>query len=179
MLYGKPSEYIINNKAYGLNPYFFGKCSTAISYSSEMVSMMSSLNPYFFGKCSTAAHEHAYLWWWAYVLILIFLENALRLNTLARTRESYARSLNPYFFGKCSTAVVKSTSTKSDKLCLNPYFFGKCSTAQIVQYLMRSWCQVLILIFLENALRLLRLLNGKSTVVKRLNPYFFGKCSTA
>ena len=38
------------------------------------------------------------------VLILIFLENALRLITVAQWKE-YGCGLNPYFFGKCSTAT--------------------------------------------------------------------------
>ena len=37
------------------------------------------------------------------VLILIFLENALRLRFIMRATTTYA-GLNPYFFGKCSTA---------------------------------------------------------------------------
>ena len=53
MLYGGT----IVNKTYdnvnGLNPYFFGKCSTAGDIL-ELDSVDTSLNPYFFGKCSTA-----------------------------------------------------------------------------------------------------------------------------
>ena len=39
------------------------------------------------------------------VLILIFLENALRLANKKHPMDFITRSLNPYFFGKCSTAV--------------------------------------------------------------------------
>ena len=40
------------------------------------------------------------------------------------------------------------------ELRLNPYFFGKCSTATKVIWLSDTLDSVLILIFLENALRL-------------------------
>ena len=60
------------------------------------------------------------------VLILIFLENALR-QCIANVT-GYKKSLNPYFFGKCSTASVELVNKKSAN-GLNPYFFGKCSTA--------------------------------------------------
>ena len=36
---------------------------------------------------------------------------------------------------------------------LNPYFFGKCSTAFAYCYNLHNFNKVLILIFLENALR--------------------------
>ena len=39
-----------------------------------------------------------------HVLILIFLENALRLKENDDVEDNYCR-LNPYFFGKCSTAL--------------------------------------------------------------------------
>ena len=49
-----------------------------------------------------------------YVLILIFLENALRLvlhfDYLIITKVG----LNPYFFGKCSTAAAYSIHVKDD-----------------------------------------------------------------
>ena len=38
-----------------LNPYFFGKCSTAEECIAN-VTGYKSLNPYFFGKCSTAGN---------------------------------------------------------------------------------------------------------------------------
>ena len=77
MLYGPWPSYpnIIALKR--LNPYFFGKCSTAAS--NELVGRVrDSLNPYFFGKCSTA--------------------------TSYDKNKSICSGLNPYFFGKCSTA---------------------------------------------------------------------------
>ena len=61
------------------------------------------------------------------VLILIFLENALR--------------------------PEKATTVKVAKSGLNPYFFGKCSTANVDLGGKFSKDTVLILIFLENALR--------------------------
>ena len=61
-----------------LNPYFFGKCSTAAYNGDLVLNMSTGLNPYFFGKCSTA--------------------NSIKLCTVK------LRGLNPYFFGKCSTA---------------------------------------------------------------------------
>ena len=64
--------------------------------------------------------------WVQEVLILIFLENALRqLITLIGSVELV--SLNPYFFGKCSTAFSGGEGLLGH--------------------------EVLILIFLENALR--------------------------
>ena len=67
----------------------------------------------------------------SFVLILIFLENALRQNKTMSKDNKLSLGLNPYFFGKCSTTKI-----------------GKLS---IVQH---GW--VLILIFLENALRRLK-----------------------
>ena len=62
------------------------------------------------------------------VLILIFLENALR-HYLARFEVCKVDGrLNPYFFGKCSTAPMNEVVNIFCK-GLNPYFFGKCSTA--------------------------------------------------
>ena len=62
------------------------------------------------------------------VLILIFLENALRQSANIDLGGKFSKGLNPYFFGKCSTAFEK---------------VYKCTQNYIV----------LILIFLENALR--------------------------
>ena len=62
-----------------LNPYFFGKCSTATVLESDTLFSDLGLNPYFFGKCSTALKGMIQLVNEANgVLILIFLENALR-----------------------------------------------------------------------------------------------------
>ena len=47
------SSVIANDEA-GLNPYFFGKCSTAIEDKVFDLIEKTRLNPYFFGKCSTA-----------------------------------------------------------------------------------------------------------------------------
>ena len=44
-------------------------------------------------------------------------------------------------------------SIKSNNSSLNPYFFGKCSTAGKIELLVKEEGVVLILIFLENALR--------------------------
>ena len=41
------------------------------------------------------------------VLILIFLENALRPQEQLGLTVKKPISLNPYFFGKCSTAVLQ------------------------------------------------------------------------
>ena len=78
MLYGiseRLSDRILNS----LNPYFFGKCSTAPKLVTLIGSVELSLNPYFFGKCSTAVFITVAQWKeYGCVLILIFLENALR-----------------------------------------------------------------------------------------------------
>ena len=55
MLYGPPRVHTIRN--YGrssLNPYFVGKCSTAVAIKLDEFENEKSLNPYFVGKCSTA-----------------------------------------------------------------------------------------------------------------------------
>ena len=65
------------------------------------------------------------------VLILIFLENALR-QLKSDTYILGCFSLNPYFFGKCSTAKNSIKFKKLRNMSLNPYFFGKCSTAAII-----------------------------------------------
>ena len=62
------------------------------------------------------------------VLILILLENALRLCGSALQIHNVMGCLNPYFVGKCSTAKI-NIMTKQEFLGLNPYFVGKCSTA--------------------------------------------------
>ena len=136
-----------------------------------------SLNPYFFGKCSTATSQGCGEVKRSYVLILIFLENALRLylkkqieaieidvlilifleNALRPYgyRDSWwnRSCLNPYFFGKCSTASKDTYIVSLNVPSLNPYFFGKCSTAATKSEL--------------------------TPTMSGLNPYFFGKCSTA
>ena len=97
------------------------------------MSKKQSLNPYFFGKCSTASKEKQKNVKPIKVLILIFLENALRPNRGA-SKSNILYSLNPYFFGKCSTAFV--VFIYNDTLTgygLNPYFFGKCSTAAMLK----------------------------------------------
>ena len=66
------------------------------------------------------------------VLILIFLENALRHGVLPH-RDGTQNGLNPYFFGKCSTARGLKVRFVSVEESLNPYFFGKCSTADIIR----------------------------------------------
>ena len=81
MLYGLKVRFVNVEETKCLNPYFFGKCSTAKLGTERAIKMSLSLNPYFFGKCSTAISK----------------------NELSRT-QSYC--LNPYFFGKCSTAVM-------------------------------------------------------------------------
>ena len=63
-----------------------------------------------------------------FVLILIFLENALRQDGWQHL-SLQVLSLNPYFFGKCSTARSLINREYNFTECLNPYFFGKCSTA--------------------------------------------------
>ena len=53
MLYGLKAFWEENWNKTSLNPYFFGKCSTAITgYKKDPDD--DCLNPYFFGKCSTA-----------------------------------------------------------------------------------------------------------------------------
>ena len=81
MLYGKMLKNSVKRMASGLNPYFFGKCSTAVPSYTAKKPRTGGLNPYFFGKCSTA--------------------------TKKLIRKSILQSLNPYFFGKCSTALQK------------------------------------------------------------------------
>ena len=89
------------------------------------------------------------------------------------------RSLNPYFFGKCSTANVNEINSvfSSDVLIL--IFLENALRPQVDVNQLELVTKVLILIFLENALRQVRekSLNGVS--YGGLNPYFFGKCSTA
>ena len=81
MLYGKDNKISWLIIAICLNPYFFGKCSTAVQEKVMHVEKTKSLNPYFFGKCSTASIR-------------------------ALTNQLTTIGLNPYFFGKCSTAPI-------------------------------------------------------------------------
>ena len=111
-----------------LNPYFFGKCSTAIIAKDGFIKDGLGLNPYFFGKCSTAS-----------------------LSIYCKSLRYYR--LNPYFVGKCSTAIDTHLKNIRRKLSLNPYFVGKCSTACTPHAIVLNDGRVLILILLENALR--------------------------
>ena len=79
MLYGVSRFELYTNEADSLNPYFFGKCSTAGMIQIVNESSGDGLNPYFFGKCSTAMCYRSSV-------------------------GCMMHSLNPYFFGKCSTA---------------------------------------------------------------------------
>ena len=128
MLYGSHEKLVSVKSVSSLNPYFFGKCSTALLGGNGLKKGETSLNPYFFGKCSTALTNlkttNQLL---KTVLILIFLENALRLKD--------------------------SFDLGEGRKCLNPYFFGKCSTAMKFLSFIAQTQLVLILIFLENALR--------------------------
>ena len=75
----RPSKRIvIQSRVLRLNPYFFGKCSTADTLFSDLGVLYNRLNPYFFGKCSTAVKYIVSAMVLNAVLILIFLENALR-----------------------------------------------------------------------------------------------------
>ena len=122
--------------------------------SRSILNFATSLNPYFFGKCSTAKSCNTGMSRQRKVLILIFLENALRLHCLVQ-KQCLSISLNPYFFGKCSTAWTEYGCESVLYNGLNPYFFGKCSTALYILGKLWSKCK------------------------QSLNPYFFGKCSTA
>ena len=87
------------------------------------------------------------------VLILIFLENALRLygNYFHIPVPSY--SLNPYFFGKCSTAHMRKLTRTITAMVLILIFLEN-ALRQTTSKLTVLDEGVLILIFLENALRL-------------------------
>ena len=61
------------------------------------------------------------------VLILIFLENALRLDLL-RDSNFFNIVLILIFLENALRPLQGMVSTQSRR-CLNPYFFGKCSTA--------------------------------------------------
>ena len=87
----------------------------------------SSLNPYFFGKCSTATLAQVLAYTLTVVLILIFLENALRLDV--------------------SLVDVQSTA---NVLIL---IFLENALRQTIKTIKQNGRHVLILIFLENALR--------------------------
>ena len=111
------------------------------------------------------------------VLILIFLENALR-HLFAEDNSKQTISLNPYFFGKCSTAIISIFQCRATPPVLILIFLENALRRLYAQNIESGDFVVLILIFLENALRL----RSKLTLTKllfSLNPYFFGKCSTA
>ena len=104
------------------------------------------------------------------------MENALRLKVGINLHYKY-KSLNPYFFGKCSTAIQLMAQSK---FCANVLIliFLENALRQILSLGLDDFNVVLILIFLENALRLKVGINLHYKY-KSLNPYFFGKCSTA
>ena len=92
---------------------------------------VNSLNPYFFGKCSTAAAEAAVCFWEVIVLILIFLENALRHCFMLLGRSAYHKVLILIFLEN-ALRPQEFVDNKPATISLNPYFFGKCSTALLL-----------------------------------------------
>ena len=85
------------------------------------------------------------------VLILIFLENALRLCKKLK-KETTHLGLNPYFFGKCSTAINKAVWSGTSYVVLILIFLENALRLGSINPRM-LFIHVLILIFLENALR--------------------------
>ena len=79
------------------------------------------------------------------------MENALRLKVGINLHYKY-KSLNPYFFGKCSTAIQLMAQSK---FCANVLIliFLENALRQILSLGLDDFNVVLILIFLENALR--------------------------
>ena len=103
MLYG--ATIIINfEKVYKVLILIFLENALRRTYRGLKVRFVSGLNPYFFGKCSTAHKKQEVVFKSEDVLILIFLENALR-RDLINPEFNFTECLNPYFFGKCSTAT--------------------------------------------------------------------------
>ena len=85
------------------------------------------------------------------VLILIFLENALR-----RSEAKYVEFeivVLILIFLENALRLADANGVRIHTAGLNPYFFGKCSTALQAILTMADANGVLILIFLENALR--------------------------
>ena len=115
--------------------------------------VISSLNPYFFGKCSTAHGNRNNTEIPRRVLILIFLENALRQGIVVQKYYIIYHVLILIFLENALRLFITVAQWK-EYGCLNPYFFGKCSTAHIIKRKTKKCKTVLILIFLENALRL-------------------------
>ena len=66
--------------------------------------------------------------------------------------EQRQRSLNPYFFGKCSTAMGKPCASQRRRHVLILIFLEN-ALRQILMRKLTEANRVLILIFLENALR--------------------------
>ena len=62
-------------------------------------------------------------------------------------------SLNPYFFGKCSTAEFKRSACQKEKQVLILIFLENALRLSLISQNLPSSVIVLILIFLENALR--------------------------
>ena len=88
------------------------------------------------------------------VLILIFLENALR-QVMKGKIELLVKVLILIFLENALRRSARRKQWSNGDQCLNPYFFGKCSTAPYLNAAKWGHRKVLILIFLENALRLL------------------------
>ena len=98
-----------------LNPYFFGKCSTAgviitqCNKDRQVLILIFLENALRLDECCTQRTKTSI------VLILIFLENALRPTTTYVVAAAIGHSLNPYFFGKCSTALSSKAKTLARK----------------------------------------------------------------
>ena len=56
------------------------------------------------------------------VLILIFLENALRHVQEKVMHVEKTKSLNPYFFGKCSTASIRALTNQLTTIATSQIF---------------------------------------------------------
>ena len=82
-----------------LNPYFNGTCSKRGVFVMHIY-IIKDLNPYFNGTCSKSRHGQNPKSRILRVLILILMEHAQRVVSLA----SFIKSdgLNPYFNGTCS-----------------------------------------------------------------------------
>ena len=98
------------------------------------------------------------------ILILVLMEDTLR-ELLAYPQLGH-QSLNPYFNGRYSQRIGQITVKKWKKKCLNPCFNGRYSQSVSNTDLKGKHSRVLILVLMEDTLRVIIEPDGRVAVFK-------------
>ena len=106
------------------------------------------------------------------VLILVLMEDTLREKKFGSKIQKLI-SINPCFNGRYSQRIKKSSGRRSKKR-INPCFNGRYSQS-IIESLMKNGAKVLILVLMEDTLRVILLIIKLLTI--SINPCFNGRYS--